>query len=235
MALLQSRLCQGISVICNSRITKVERFDNRLKLYYQHTKSGEMKDEMFDRVILAVSPRQISRIYPPTSCVMDKLRSHDVYVTVHQDHDMLPPASAQLIQDQKSELIAMQTKYDPAGGRYTVATHAHPCGVLITTSPEMPAAGGALGINPKKVLHTAKFARLLATTVSRESLAALFREDYSPRKSLPWVNGEDGVYICGGWAWDGFALLEGCMWSGLSNARSMGAVLPFEVQERKWH
>ena len=232
MTTLQSRLIQGISVVYNARVTGIEPSDNRLKVHYQDTKSGENVDVMFDNVILAVNPKQTAAIYPPTAYVMTKLQTSDVSVVIHQDYDMLPDGSSQLVRDSKSELIAMQMKLDHTGGKTTIATHAHPSGILATV---WPGDSNFAGIDPKKVLHESRFVRLLATPTSRDYLAALFREKFAGGETLTWLNGDDGVYICGGWAWDGFALLEGCVWSGLSTARSVGAVLPFKPRERKWH
>ena len=234
MTMLQSRLMEGVSVVYNAKVTGVEPLDNRLKVHYQDLKSGENVEVMFDNVVLAVNPKQTSAIYPPTSQVMDKLQTSDVSVVIHQDYGMLPEGSAQLVEDTKSELIAMEMKLDPTGGKTTIATHAHPCGILATV---WPGDYDFVDIDPKKVLHESRFVRLLATPTSRDYLAALFRENVAGAdgETLKWLNGDDGVYICGGWAWDGFALLEGCVWSGLSTARSVGAVLPFKPVERQWH
>lgn len=232
MELLQERLTDGISVICNARVTRVEPSSNGLKLHYQDTESGEYVEAMFNNVILAVNPKQASQVYPPAACVMNKLQTSEVSVVIHQDYDMLPEGSSQFVHDPKSELIAMQMKFDKTRGKTTVATHAHSSGILATV---WPGDSNLAEIDPKRVLHKSRFVRLLATPTSRDYLATLFREKIPGMESLEWLNGDDGVYICGGWAWDGFALLEGCVWSGLSTARSLGAVLPFKAVERRWH
>ncbi|KAL5313515.1 hypothetical protein ACEPPN_017935 [Leptodophora sp. 'Broadleaf-Isolate-01'] len=232
MTLFQTRLTQGVSIVYNAKVTRVEPSDNRLKLHYQDTKSGENLDAMFDKVILAVNPKQTSAIYPPTGYVMSKLQTSDVSVVIHQDYDILPEGSSELVHDSKSELIAMQMKLDHTGGKTTIATHAHPSGILSTV---WPGNSDFVDIDPKKVLHESRFVRLLATPTSRDCLATLFRQNFVKGELLSWLNGDDGVYVCGGWAWDGFALLEGCVWSGLSTARSVGSVLPFKPMERTWH
>ncbi|KUJ12152.1 FAD/NAD(P)-binding domain-containing protein [Mollisia scopiformis] len=232
MSLLQGRLVQGISVVYNAKVTGIEPSGKRLNLHYQDTKSGTKLNILFDNVVLAVNPKQTSAIYPPTSYVMDKLQISDVSVVVHQDYDMLPEGSAQLVQHSRSELIAMQMKRDHIGGKTTIATHAHPCGVLSTV---WPGNSNLMDLDQAKVLHESRFVRLLATPTSRDYLATMFRERDVGDSNSTWRNGDDGVYVCGGWAWDGFALLEGCVWSGLSSARSIGAVLPWKPVERTWH
>ena len=231
MTLLQDRLTQGISVTYSAKVTGVKPFEGRLKLSYQDINSGNSETVIFDRVILAVNPKQTSAIYPPTSYVMDKLQTSDVRVVVHRDYNCLPEQSSELVHDSRSELIAMQIKLDSTGGKTTVATHAHPSGVLVTV---WPGNQDLVSIDRSKILHESKFVRLLSDTTSRNSLAGLFRERFNKSKESPWLNGEDGVYVAGGWAWDGFALLEGCVWSGLQTARSIGAELPFTPVERRW-
>jgi hypothetical protein len=125
----------------------------------------------------------------------------------------------------------MQMKLDSTGRKTTVATHAHPSGVLVTV---WPGNQDLVSIDKRKILHESKFVRLLSNPASRNCLAGLFRERFNKGKESPWLHGEDGVYIAGGWAWDGFALLEGCVWSGLQTARRVGAELPFTPVERKW-
>jgi predicted NAD/FAD-binding protein len=95
MALLQSRLAQGISLVYSVRVTKVERSDGRLRLRYQET-GGPMEDR-FDRVILAVNPKQISKVYSSTACIMDSLQTSDISVVIHQDYNMLPEGSTDLV------------------------------------------------------------------------------------------------------------------------------------------
>lgn len=172
MALLQRRLTQGISLVYYAKVIKVERYNGRLKLHYQNTRSGEAVGAIFNRVILAVNPEQISAIYPPTKYVMDGLQTCDVSVVIHQDYKILPEESTELVRDSRSELMAIHVKDIDAAGKATVATHAHPCGVLVTVW-----SGKSLlvDIDPKKVLHESNFIRVLTTPTSRQNLSAMFQ------------------------------------------------------------
>jgi hypothetical protein len=93
----------------------------------------------------------------------------------------------------------MQMKFDPTWVKTTIDTHAHPSGILTTVSP-----GGFdfVDIERKQVLHESRFMRLLATPKSRDALIALFRESITgPRGRIPGLaQGDDGVYVYGGWA-----------------------------------
>jgi hypothetical protein len=230
MAHLQNSLVEGLTHVYNARVTKVERFGDQVQLIYQDIMSEETKEMTFDKVILAVNPKQAGNIYTPAASIMNSLPIADVSVVIHQDYEILPRGSPQLIRDySNSELLAMQMKLDHAKNKITVATHVHPCGVLSTVWPGVKSDNSTL----EKELHTSRFVRLLPTPATRDLLKSVYGEQRSDEKR--WVNGSDGVYICGGWAWDGFALLEGCVWSGASTARSIGAVIPFKMVERRWH
>jgi hypothetical protein len=63
-----------------------------------------------------------------------------------------------------------------------------------------PGAYDFVDIDPKKVLHESRFVQLLAIPSSRDYLAALFRKSLTGPKgeALAWLNGGDGVYVCGG-------------------------------------
>jgi hypothetical protein len=262
MALMQERLIQGINVVYSARITKLQPLAGGAEgvdvTYADLANGGKEVKTHFDRVILAVNPKQAALIHPPSSYVMSKLRVSDVRVVIHTDYSCLPEDSEKFVEDGTSELIAMQICQDPmGGGKTTVATHAHPSGVLVTV---WPGELDLIHIDESKILHDSHFVRLLSAPASRQALASLFKVQQNAvsdakmrgksgqrepllkkgqngelkRKDGQWQNGDEGIFICGGWAWDGFALLEGCVWSGLSTARSVGAELPFEPVERRW-
>jgi hypothetical protein len=50
----------------------------------------------------------------------------------------------------------------------------------------------------------------------------------SDEKSVPlWRNGDDNVYLVGGWRWDGMVLLEGCVVSAMRIADALGIDVPW--------
>ena len=46
---------------------------------------------------------------------------------------------------------------------------------------------------------------------------------------VAWRNGDDGIYLVGGWCWDGMVLLEGCVVSAARVAEEMGATVPWHA------
>jgi hypothetical protein len=47
-------------------------------------------------------------------------------------------------------------------------------------------------------------------------------------KSVPlWRNGDDNVWLAGGWCWDGMVLLEGCVVSAMRVADAFDVEVPW--------
>ncbi|KAI5810431.1 hypothetical protein BZA77DRAFT_254849 [Pyronema omphalodes] len=67
-----------------------------------------------------------------------------------------------------------------------------------------------------KVIRRSVFTRVLRSVESRQVV-----------KSLEKSNGDDGVFIVGGWCWDGMVLLEGCVRSAEGVARKLGVEVPW--------
>ena len=45
--------------------------------------------------------------------------------------------------------------------------------------------------------------------------------------SKDWKNGDDGVWLVGGWCWDDMVLLEGCVVSAIRVAKALDMEIPF--------
>lgn len=81
--------------------------------------------------------------------------------------------------------------------------------MLITTQPHRE-------VPTEKWLGGTKFTRVLRTCESRDVVRDLIAGD-----------GEEGVWVVGGWAWDGMVLLEGCVVSAMRVAREFGVEVPW--------
>lgn len=125
----------------------------------------------------------------------------------------------------------------------TESTHIHPPGVLLTTSSIFP-------ISEETVVEANRFVRVLRTPESRDVVEVLFRgEHVSLRKAYQddigasekeasneeeeWKNGNDGVWLVGGWCWDGMVLLEGCVRSAVRVSKELGVEVPWRV-DNSW-
>lgn len=113
----------------------------------------------------------------------------------------------------------------------TEATHVHPSGALITVWPKHADVDGDWSTTTAggggDRFHEVSFCRVAATVQSSYALAealdghrgSVGMGDQEKR----WRNGDDGVFVAGGWAWQGLALLEGCVRSGRVAAEGCGA------------
>jgi hypothetical protein len=97
--------------------------------------------------------------------------------------------------------------------------------MLITTYPL------DTSIDDSKILHRARFTRVLRSIRSREVVNSIFAprsESKNERQSQDgWKNGDGGVYLVGGWCWDGMVMLEGCIVSAIRVADALGVDVPW--------
>ena len=88
-------------------------------------------------------------------------------------------------------------------------------------------------IDPSLTIHSASFTRVLRTPQSKRIVSNLFDNvpvRYRDEKLLPeWKNGDGGVYLVGGWCWDGMVLLEGCVVSAMRVADAFGVEVPWRI------
>jgi hypothetical protein len=121
-----------------------------------------------------------------------------------------------------AQLIRLRTTTDETPR--TESHHVQSCGAIVTTCPYTP-------LEPSLVLHSAKFTRVLRSPESQRIVNAIFSSGQrvcGDDKSVPqWRNGDDNVYLAGGWCWDGMVLLEGCVVSAMRIANALGVEVPW--------
>jgi len=78
-------------------------------------------------------------------------------------------------------------------------------------------------------LHSATFTRVLRTPESRDIVNTIFdcRKSASLPQSKTWMSGDGGIWLVGGWCWDGMVLLEGCISSAMRVADSLEVDIPW--------
>ncbi|KAJ2901523.1 FAD/NAD(P)-binding domain-containing protein [Zalerion maritima] len=143
----------------------------------------------------------------------------------------------------EEENITLRTNFRTG---WTEAAHRIPCGATVTTCPLDRDSTN----ESHDVIRQVTFTRVLRTVGSRRVVNRLFKprrnlarnheEEHKDQKRRglmdadeamdkhPWHNGDDGVYLVGGWCWDGMVLLEGCVVSALRVAREFGVDVPWE-------
>lgn len=82
----------------------------------------------------------------------------------------------------------------------------------------------------QNVLRSVKFLRALRTPRSRRVVNNIFGEDPTGPlldEKQSWRNGEDKIWLVGGWCWDGMVLLEGCVVSAMRVASALDVDVPW--------
>ncbi|KAK8064347.1 hypothetical protein PG994_006985 [Apiospora phragmitis] len=126
-----------------------------------------------------------------------------------------------------ADTLLLRSRFSGAG--YTEALHTVNCGAIVATS----ISGGS---DEPKVLHRAAFWRVLRTPESQEMVNRVMRkrpaesekgQTNSRGEYEGWHNGDDGVWLAGGWCWDGMVLLEGCIVSAVRVVQDFGVRVPW--------
>ncbi|KAF4594920.1 Amine oxidase [Ophiocordyceps camponoti-floridani] len=224
---VQSRLAEGVrNVRLGCQVTSVEVDRGRLLVHWHSTAedgSPSAKDEVFDRVILAVSPDMAAAVFRPLSDVLGKMPTKRVessvlnrwpgtITVVADDGASTAPCSFRHgdgCDAQPPHVVTLRTRFAGTASA-TEAFHALPSGVLVHTCPLDSTTEPA-----ETVLRKASFTRTLRTAESKAVVESIFGR--VPERG--WKNGQDNVWLVGSWCWDGMVLLEGCVVSALRVAR----------------
>lgn len=224
---VQATLADGIEdVRLQTRVTKVERVDEGVLIRYESTQ-GEKRsaEEVFDRVVLAVSPNVAAAIFNPSKPLLSVIPTVPVTSTVLAS----PNAKLSLVNEKthvpsgecsyrrgEAQIMAFRTTYSDSIVQ-TESLHYLEGGLVVRTSPtgDVPEVKGTL--------DTSRFTRTLRTTESRN----MVQKAMEASDGAAWVNGRDDVWIVGSWCWDGMVLLEGCVVSAMRVARDLGVNVPW--------
>ncbi|KAH3943080.1 hypothetical protein HBH53_178210 [Parastagonospora nodorum] len=221
---VQDRLIRGVEYELGAFVKSVEPQEKGVKVSWEKS-GGQMQVEYFDRIILAVAPDVVGRIFAPLRHHMFQMPTALVESVVHNDRAVLDEQDSVRTAAGKhgAQMIYLRTTTKDAVR--SESHHVQRCGVIVTTCPYSP-------LDPALVIHSAKFTRVLRSPQSQRIVNAIFSEsqqDSSDDKSVPrWRNGEDNVWLAGGWCWDGMVLLEGCVVSAMRVANAFGVDIPWQ-------
>lgn len=220
---VQDRLVKDIPYQLNATVTAVEPCDDGVRVSWAQGNGSDRKThaDYFDNVILAVTPDVVGRIFQPLRHHMSQIPTTTVESFVHTDTRVMGQTDTQRVKGSETQLIHIHTSTDAA--QKTESHYFQPCGVIVTTCPFSP-------IDPSLVLHSSKFTRVLRNPDSQKIVNAVFRAtpDLYSEKSAPlWRNGDDNVWLVGGWCWDGMVLLEGCVVSAMRVAHALDVEIPW--------
>jgi len=224
---VQDRLIKGIDVTLNATVTAVEPFDKGVRISWTQAAGSEVSTHtaQFDRVILAVTPDVVGRLFRPLQHHMHRIPTAVVESVVHTDLTVMGGDHVEKIASQNAQLIHLNTTSENM--LQTESHHLQPCGVVVTTCPFS-------GFRESSVIQRSKFTRVLRTPESQRIVNAVFEDDaarHADDKSVPlWRNGDDNVWLVGGWCWDGMVLLEGCVVSAMRVADAFDVHVPWRRQ-----
>ncbi|KAH8428820.1 uncharacterized protein LDX57_006499 [Aspergillus melleus] len=225
---VQEKLLRGLDVHLGVETMEVLPTSQGVQLTLRDTTG--MYTQPFDLVVLAVSPDVATAIFSPARPFLQEVPTTTVQTVAHTDFSNvvapLQDGSAVHPSPSSPQMICFCTN-----GLVTEAIHAQPNGILITTNP-------LTSIGPTTIIRSAVFTRVLRTPASQRILCEIFKEDGSTdadskRDMLVdglsrWRSGDDGVYLAGGWWWDGMVLLEGCVVSAMRVATDLGVAIPWK-------
>ncbi|KAK1249549.1 hypothetical protein MKX07_003065 [Trichoderma sp. CBMAI-0711] len=233
---VQATLAAGIEdVRLETRVTKVDRVDEGVLIRSQSVNgdaaaAAASSEEVFDRVVLAVSPNVAAAIFNPSKPLLSVIPTVPVTSTV-----VAPLASGLSVVPEKTHVPSGECSYRRGDAQVmafrttfsesvvqTETLHYLSDGLVVRTSP----VGDAPAL--KGTLDTARFTRTLRTTESRSAVQRLLGPTKDSDGECVWTNGKDDVWVVGSWCWDGMVLLEGCVVSAMRVARDLGVEVPWE-------
>ncbi|KAL6903934.1 hypothetical protein GGI43DRAFT_421456 [Trichoderma evansii] len=225
---VQATLVDGIQdVRMQTRVTKVERVDGGVLLRYESLQDEKRSsfEQVFDRVVLAVSPNVAAAIFNPSKHLLSVIPTVPVTSTVVaspgtkasvvREHTHIPSGECSY-RSGETQLMAFRTTFSDSIVQ-TESLHYLEGGLVVRTSPMGDVA------EVKGTLDMSRFTRTLRTTESRNMVIAMNEAD----NGNGWVNGKDNVWVIGSWCWDGMVLLEGCVISAMRAAKDLGVNVPW--------
>jgi len=228
---VQRMLASGLEARFSVLVTKVEVLpDERLEVVW-NTSDNVIYKEIFDQVVLAVAPDIAGRIFQPLGKPTAQIPTTMVQSIVHGDGMKLAVNDTMASGFASKGAKAAQTIHlrTSASLAQTESIHVHASGAMVTTCPFSDVSSA------QNMLRSVEFLRALRTPRSRRVVNNIFGENVtSPlldEKQSSWRNGDDKIWLVGGWCWDGMVLLEGCVVSAMRVALALDVDIPWRALE----
>ncbi|KAJ9642533.1 hypothetical protein H2199_004914 [Coniosporium tulheliwenetii] len=235
---VQRKLAKGIDTRLSAMVLAVVPQPFAVRVCWRHTEDTNgltVCEELFDRVILAVSPDVVEKVFRPLQYEMAQIPTVSVESIIHTDYNNLGERLGRLegqntaatnshLNHTAAHTIQFRTSTESV--HRTEAIHVQASGTLVTTCPFSY-------IDPVHVIRASKFTRVLRTPKSRRIVNSIFGNCYpiggnDDEKQRPgWKHGDGRVWLVGGWCWDGLVLLEGCIVSAMRVAEAFDVQVPW--------
>lgn len=228
---VQRTLGSGLGARFSVTVTKVEVLQNKRLEVVWDTVDGVICKETFDQVVLAVAPDIAGRIFQPLRKVTAQIPATRVEVIVHGDGMKLATYDGPASDVASKGARAAQTIHfrTSASLAQTESVHVHGSGAKVTTCPFSDISSA------QNVLKSVKLLRVLRTPHSRRVVNNMFGENLTgpllDEKKSSWRDGDDNLWLVGGWCWDGMVLLEGCVVSAMRVASALDVDIPWRALE----
>jgi len=228
---VQRTLGSGLETRFSAMVTKVAVLQNGKLGVVWNTSDNVIHEEIFDQVVLGVAPDIAGRIFQPLGKATTQIPTTMVESIVQGNGMKLAmndtTASGLASKGRRAaQTIHLRTSASLA---QTESIHVHVSGAMVTTCPFSDISSA------QNVLSSVKFLRALRTPRSRRVVNKIFGENLSSplldEKESSWRNGDDKIWLVGGWCWDGMVLLEGCVVSAMRVALALDVDIPWRVLE----
>lgn len=226
---VQKKLVQGIDLRLGVQLTHVVPQKEGVQLQYTADR-GEIATENFDLVVLAVSPDAAAALFSPLERPLSAVPTTTVETVAHTDLSSIAPMlrttaspSRKTIRSTDSLGMSTQRIHFLSSDNITEAVHEQPNSLLVTTNPLIP-------LDQEKIIRSARFVRVLRDPRSRMLINSIFDDRAQKNTAKSWRSGDNGIYLAGGWCWDGMVLLEGCIVSAMRIATDLGVDVPWAGQ-----
>jgi predicted NAD/FAD-binding protein len=226
---VQKKLVDGINFELSAMVKAVDPQGGQVILSWRKVgeSHGPLHQESFNRVVLAVAPDIVGEVFRPLKHSMAKIPTALVESVVHTDNRTLVANDDERASsgNGNTQLIYLRTSI--IGATRTESLHVQPGGSIVTTCPYSP-------IDPALLIHSAKFTRVLRSPESRCIVNSIFGDtphfSNDEKVRISWRNGDNNIWLVGGWCWDGMVLLEGCIVSAMRVADAFGVQVPWRQQ-----
>lgn len=229
---VQNTLGSGLEARFSSLVTNVEVLQGGELEVEWNSSDNVAHKEIFNHVVLAVAPDVAGKLYQPLAKPMAQVPTTMVHSIV-QGEGMKLAANDTLGSGfipkgaRSAQTIHLRTSASLA---QTESIHVHGSGAMVTTCPFSDISSA------QNVLSSVKFMRALRTPRSRRIVNNIFGENRTAplldEKRSSWKNGDDNIWLVGGWCWDGMVLLEGCVVSAMRVASALDVDIPWCPSER---
>ncbi|KAL5349902.1 hypothetical protein ACLOAV_004936 [Pseudogymnoascus australis] len=223
---VQKTLGSGLKTKFSTLVTKVEVLqDGRLEVAWNTSDNVAHKD-IFDQVVLGVAPDIAGRLFQPLGTAMSQIPTTMVHSIVQGNGMKVAVNDTKASGFESNGTKAAETIHlrTSASLAQTESIHVHGSGAMVTTCPFSDVSSA------QNVLRSVKFLRALRTPRSRRVVNNIFGEDPTGPlldEKQSWRNGEDKIWLVGGWCWDGMVLLEGCVVSAMRVASALDVDVPW--------